>query len=82
MLAEIVRRREQHTQATPDHLIDEDQLYYDAAGEYPKGCVYGLRSLAKRKKRYDDPGANTSRELMVRHLELDAAVQRHAQFEA
>ncbi|KAK9083883.1 hypothetical protein Scep_030354 [Stephania cephalantha] len=49
MWAKLVRRREQHTQATPDQPIDEDQLYYDATGEYPKG------SLAKRKRRYDDP---------------------------
>ncbi|KAK9083886.1 hypothetical protein Scep_030357 [Stephania cephalantha] len=50
--------------------------------EYPKGHVYVIRSLTKRKRRYDDPGANTSREPMVRHLELDAVVQRLAQFVA
>ncbi|KAK9093314.1 hypothetical protein Syun_028225 [Stephania yunnanensis] len=31
--AELVRRHEEHTQATPDRPIDEKQLYYDAAGE-------------------------------------------------
>ncbi|KAK9101008.1 hypothetical protein Scep_024438 [Stephania cephalantha] len=77
-----MRRREEHTQATPDQSIDEKQLYYDATGECSKGRVYGLGSLAKRKRRYEDPGANTSREPMVRRSELDAVVQRLAQFEA
>ncbi|KAK9166753.1 hypothetical protein Scep_001944 [Stephania cephalantha] len=77
----LVRRREQHTQDTPDQSIDEEQLYYDAAEECPKGRVYGLGSLAKRNRRYD-PGASTSRELMVRSSELDVVVQRLAQFEA
>ncbi|KAK9100722.1 hypothetical protein Scep_024152 [Stephania cephalantha] len=80
--AELVRRREEHTQATPDRPIDEKHLYYDAALECSKGRVYGLGSLAKRKRRYEDLGASTSREPMVRRLELDAVVQRLAQFEA
>ncbi|KAK9140038.1 hypothetical protein Scep_009719 [Stephania cephalantha] len=53
----LVRRREEHTQATPDQPIDEKQLYYDATRECSKGRVYGLGSLAKRKRRYEDPGA-------------------------
>ncbi|KAK9125377.1 hypothetical protein Scep_014223 [Stephania cephalantha] len=53
--AELVRRREEHTQATPDRPIDEKQLYYNAARECSKGHVYGLGSLAKRKRRYEDP---------------------------
>ncbi|KAK9105485.1 hypothetical protein Scep_022329 [Stephania cephalantha] len=68
--------------ATPNQSIDEEQLYYDAAGVYPKGHVYGLRSLVKKKKRYADPGASTSQESMVRHSEFDAVVQRLTQFEA
>ncbi|KAK9139763.1 hypothetical protein Scep_009444 [Stephania cephalantha] len=80
--AELVRRREEHTQARPDWLIDEKQLYYDATGECSKGRVYGLGSLAKRKRIYEDPDASTSREPMVRRSELDAVVQRLAQFEA
>ncbi|KAK9166831.1 hypothetical protein Scep_002022 [Stephania cephalantha] len=80
--AELVRRREEHTQATPDRPIDEKQLYYDAVGECSKGHVYGLRSLAKWKRIYEDPGASTSRESMVWLSELDAVVQRLAQFEA
>ncbi|KAK9157545.1 hypothetical protein Scep_004119 [Stephania cephalantha] len=76
--AELVRRCEEHTQATPNRPIDEKQLYYDAPGECSKGRVYGLGSLAKRKRRYEDPGASTSREPMVRRSELDAVVQRLA----
>ncbi|KAK9089228.1 hypothetical protein Scep_028310 [Stephania cephalantha] len=80
--AELVRRSEEHTQATPDRPIDEKQLYYDATGECSKGRVYRLGSLAKRRRRYEDPGASTSREPMMRRSELDAVVQRLAQFEA
>ncbi|KAK9169401.1 hypothetical protein Syun_001541 [Stephania yunnanensis] len=54
---ELVKRHEEHTQATPDRSINEKQLYYNAAGEYSKGRVYGISSLAKRKRRYEDPGA-------------------------
>ncbi|KAK9168955.1 hypothetical protein Syun_001095 [Stephania yunnanensis] len=46
------------------------------------GRVYGLGSLAKRKTRYENPGASTSLEPMVQRSELDAVVQRLAQFEA
>ncbi|KAK9132828.1 hypothetical protein Scep_012356 [Stephania cephalantha] len=80
--AELVRRHEEHTHATSDRPIDEKQLYYDAAGECSKGRVYGLGSLAKRKRRYEDPDASTSREPMVQRLELDEVVQRLAQFAA
>ncbi|KAK9091995.1 hypothetical protein Syun_026906 [Stephania yunnanensis] len=80
--AKLVRRREEHTQATLDQLIDEEQLYYDAAGVCPKGSVYGLRSLARKKRRYADLGASTSQESMVRRSEFDAVVQRLPQFEA
>ncbi|KAK9101130.1 hypothetical protein Scep_024560 [Stephania cephalantha] len=65
-VAKLVRRREEHTQATPDQPIDEEQLYYDAAGVCPKGRVYGLGSLARKTRRYADPGASTSPEPMVR----------------
>ncbi|KAK9142384.1 hypothetical protein Syun_011784 [Stephania yunnanensis] len=68
-------------QAIPDQPIDEEQLYYDAVGECPKGRVYGLGSLAKRKRRYEDPGAVKSRKPMVRRSEFDAILQRFTQFE-
>ncbi|KAK9158378.1 hypothetical protein Scep_004952 [Stephania cephalantha] len=80
--AKLVRRREEHTQTTPDQQIDEEQLYYDAAGVCPKGRVYRLGSLAKKTRRYADPGASTSQEPMVRRSEFDVVVQRLAQFEA
>ncbi|KAK9104606.1 hypothetical protein Scep_021450 [Stephania cephalantha] len=80
--ANLVRRREEHTQATPDQPIDEEQLYYDAAGVCPKRRVYGLESLARKTRRYADTGASTSHEPMVRRSEFDAIVQRLAQFEA
>ncbi|KAK9128277.1 hypothetical protein Syun_017074 [Stephania yunnanensis] len=67
LAAELVRRCEEHTQATPDLPIDEEQLYYDEAGDCLKECVYGL---------------STSQEPMVRRSEFDAVVQRLAQFEA
>ncbi|KAK9133475.1 hypothetical protein Scep_013003 [Stephania cephalantha] len=66
--------REKHTQATPDQPINKEQLYYDAAGNCPKGRVYGLGSLVRKKRRYV--------ESMVRHSEFDAVVQRLSHFEA
>ncbi|KAK9169550.1 hypothetical protein Syun_001690 [Stephania yunnanensis] len=78
----LMRRREEHTQATSNRPINEKQIYYDVAGVCSKGCVYGLGSLAKRKRRYEDPSASTSQEPMVRRLELDAVVHMLAQFEA
>ncbi|KAK9088806.1 hypothetical protein Scep_027888 [Stephania cephalantha] len=80
--SELLRRRDEHTQATPDRPVDEKQLYYDEARECSKGNVYGLGSLSKRKRRYEDLGTGTSRDPMVRRSELDAVVQRLAQFEA
>ncbi|KAK9160408.1 hypothetical protein Syun_006749 [Stephania yunnanensis] len=75
---EFVRRCEEHAQDTPDQPIDEKQLYYDAAGKCLKGCNYGLVSLAKGKRRYEDPGASMSWEPMVQRLELNVIVQRIA----
>ncbi|KAK9104944.1 hypothetical protein Scep_021788 [Stephania cephalantha] len=53
--AKLVRRREEHTQATPNQPIDEKQLYYDAAGVCLKGRVCGLGSFARKKRRYAYP---------------------------
>ncbi|KAK9157802.1 hypothetical protein Scep_004376 [Stephania cephalantha] len=72
--AKLVKRCEEHTQATPDQSIDEEQLYYNASEVCPKGRVYGLGSLARKTRRYADPGASTSHEPMVRHSEFDAVV--------
>ncbi|KAK9100027.1 hypothetical protein Scep_023457 [Stephania cephalantha] len=81
-VTKLVKRREEHTQATSDQPIDEEQLYYDAVGVCPKGRVYGLGSLARKTRRYADPGASTSQEPMVRRSEFDVVVQRLVQFEA
>ncbi|KAK9099006.1 hypothetical protein Syun_026051 [Stephania yunnanensis] len=78
----LVRRFEEHTQATPDQPIDKEQFYYDAAGVCPKGRVYRLGSLARNRRTYANPGASTSHESMVQRSEFDAVVQRLAQFEA
>ncbi|KAK9142669.1 hypothetical protein Syun_012069 [Stephania yunnanensis] len=51
-------------------------------GVCPKWRVYGLETLAGKKKRYADLSASTFQELMVRASEFDAVVQRLAQFEA
>ncbi|KAK9119031.1 hypothetical protein Scep_017124 [Stephania cephalantha] len=76
----LVRRRQEHTQATPDQAIDEEQPYYDVVEVYPKRRVYGLKSIARKKRRYADLGASTSQQPMVRRSEFGAIVQRLAQF--
>ncbi|KAK9102906.1 hypothetical protein Sjap_020160 [Stephania japonica] len=48
------------TCATPDQSVDDEAVYLNVAGECPKGRVYGLGSLRRKKRRYADPGASTS----------------------
>ncbi|KAK9086043.1 hypothetical protein Sjap_026454 [Stephania japonica] len=48
------------TCATPDQSVDDEAVYLNVAGECPKGRVYGLGSLGRKKRRYADPGASTS----------------------
>ncbi|KAK9156129.1 hypothetical protein Sjap_003609 [Stephania japonica] len=48
------------TCATPDQSVDDEAVYLNVAGECPKGRVYGLESLGRKKRRYADPGASTS----------------------
>ncbi|KAK9161350.1 hypothetical protein Syun_007691 [Stephania yunnanensis] len=45
---------------TPDQPVDDEAVYYKVAGDCPKGCVYSLRSLWRKKRRYVDPDASTS----------------------
>ncbi|KAK9118512.1 hypothetical protein Scep_016605 [Stephania cephalantha] len=45
-------RRQELTQATPDQSVDDEAVYLKAAGECPKGRVYGLGSLGRKKRRY------------------------------
>ncbi|KAK9107302.1 hypothetical protein Syun_023313 [Stephania yunnanensis] len=58
--AKLQRRRLELTQATPDQSVDDEAVYLNVAGECPKGRVYDLRSLRRKKRRYADPGASTS----------------------
>ncbi|KAK9107994.1 hypothetical protein Syun_024005 [Stephania yunnanensis] len=48
------------TQATPNQSVDDEAVYLNVAGECPKGRVYGLGSLGRKKRRYADPGASMS----------------------
>ncbi|KAK9087159.1 hypothetical protein Syun_029553 [Stephania yunnanensis] len=41
-------------------LLDDEAVYYKVAGDCPKGCVYSLRSLWRKKRRYVDRDASTS----------------------
>ncbi|KAK9101075.1 hypothetical protein Scep_024505 [Stephania cephalantha] len=66
------RRRLELTQATPDGSVDDEAVYLNVAGECPKGRVYGLGSLGRKKMRYADPGASTSQmPEMVPRAEFD-----------
>ncbi|KAK9128176.1 hypothetical protein Syun_016973 [Stephania yunnanensis] len=59
-LIALERRRLEPTQATPDQPVDDEAVYFNAAGECPKGRVYGLKSLGRKRRRYADLGASTS----------------------
>ncbi|KAK9118504.1 hypothetical protein Scep_016597 [Stephania cephalantha] len=53
----LQRRRRGATSATPGHpAVDDEAVYYNVAGECPRGRVYGLGSLGRKKKIYADPG--------------------------
>ncbi|KAK9138152.1 hypothetical protein Sjap_008746 [Stephania japonica] len=59
-LDRLRRRCRELTCATPDQSVDDEAVYLNVAGECPKGRVYGLGSLGRKKRRYADPGASTS----------------------
>ncbi|KAK9143049.1 hypothetical protein Syun_012449 [Stephania yunnanensis] len=63
--AKLQRKRQELTQTTPDQPVDDEAVYYKVAGDCPKGCVYSLRSLWRKKRRYVDPDASTSQELSM-----------------
>ncbi|KAK9132342.1 hypothetical protein Scep_011870 [Stephania cephalantha] len=68
----LQRRRLELTQATPDQPVDDEAVYLNVAGECPKGRVYCLGSLGRKKRRYADPGASTSQmPEMVPRAEFD-----------
>ncbi|KAK9111420.1 hypothetical protein Scep_018939 [Stephania cephalantha] len=62
------RRRQELTQTTPDQPLDDDEAVLLVAGDRPKGCVYSLRSLWRKKRRYVDPDASTSQVLAQRRM--------------
>ncbi|KAK9166221.1 hypothetical protein Scep_001412 [Stephania cephalantha] len=75
--AKLQRRRLELTQATPDQPVDNEAVYFNVAGECPKGRVYDLESLGRKKRRYPDPGASTSQmPEMVPRSEFDSVVEQ------
>ncbi|KAK9169206.1 hypothetical protein Syun_001346 [Stephania yunnanensis] len=67
-IAKLQRRRQELTQTTPDQLVDDEAVYYKVASDCPKGCVYSLRSLWRKKRIYGDPDASTSQVLAQREM--------------
>ncbi|KAK9132106.1 hypothetical protein Scep_011634 [Stephania cephalantha] len=59
MRAKLVRRREEHTRATPNQRLMRRSSTTMRRGS-PKGRAFGLGSLAGKTRRYADPGASTS----------------------
>ncbi|KAK9125332.1 hypothetical protein Scep_014178 [Stephania cephalantha] len=75
--AKLKRRRLELTQATPDQQVDDETVYLNVAGECPKGRVYGLGSLGRKKRRYVDLVASTSQmPKMVPHSEFDSVAEQ------
>ncbi|KAK9098592.1 hypothetical protein Syun_025637 [Stephania yunnanensis] len=60
LYAKLQRRRLELTQATSDQPVDDEAVYFNVAGECPKGRVYGLGSLGRKKRRYAYSDASTS----------------------
>ncbi|KAK9092417.1 hypothetical protein Syun_027328 [Stephania yunnanensis] len=58
--AKLQMRRSEQTQTTLDQPVDDEAVYYKVAGDCPKGCVYSLKSLWRKKRRYVYPDASTS----------------------
>ncbi|KAK9158295.1 hypothetical protein Scep_004869 [Stephania cephalantha] len=67
--AKLKRRRQELTQTTSNQPVDDEAVYYKVAGECPKGRVYGLGSLGRKKRRYADADASTSQVLAQRGME-------------
>ncbi|KAK9163505.1 hypothetical protein Syun_004407 [Stephania yunnanensis] len=66
--AKLQRRRQELTQTTPNQPVDDEAVYYKVASECPKGRVYSLRSLGRKKRRCVDPDASTSQVLAQRGM--------------
>ncbi|KAK9128233.1 hypothetical protein Syun_017030 [Stephania yunnanensis] len=75
--AKLQRGRLELTQATPDQPVDDEAMYLNVAAECPKGRVYDLGSLGRKKRRYADPGASTSQMTeMVSRSEFDNVAEQ------
>ncbi|KAK9107205.1 hypothetical protein Syun_023216 [Stephania yunnanensis] len=71
------RRRKELTQAMPDQPLDDEEMYYNVAGECPRGRVYDPGSLGRKKRGYADPGASTSQlPEMAPRSEFDTAAEQ------
>ncbi|KAK9089221.1 hypothetical protein Scep_028303 [Stephania cephalantha] len=64
-VTKLQRRRREATRTTSDHPVDDEAVYYKVAGECPKGRVYGLGSLGRKKRRYADDDAITSQTFII-----------------
>ncbi|KAK9160406.1 hypothetical protein Syun_006747 [Stephania yunnanensis] len=57
--------------------MDDEAVYFNVAGKCPKGRVYGLGFLGRKKRRYADPGASTSQKPdIVPRSEFDSVVEK------
>ncbi|KAK9157506.1 hypothetical protein Scep_004080 [Stephania cephalantha] len=75
--AKLQRRCLELTQATLDQPVDDEAVYFNVAGECPKGRVYGLGSLGRKNRRYADPGASTFQmPEMVPRSEFDSVAEQ------
>ncbi|KAK9157987.1 hypothetical protein Scep_004561 [Stephania cephalantha] len=65
------------TRSQQFYPVDEEAVYYNVAGECPKGRVYSLGLLGRKKRRYADPGARTSQlPEMVPRSEFDSFAEQ------
>ncbi|KAK9125495.1 hypothetical protein Scep_014341 [Stephania cephalantha] len=48
--AKLQMRCQELAQTTLDQPVDDEAVYYKVAGECPKGCVYDLKSLGRKKR--------------------------------
>ncbi|KAK9114424.1 hypothetical protein Syun_021221 [Stephania yunnanensis] len=68
----FIDTRSERFYATPDQPVDDEVVYLNVAGECPRGRVYGLGSLGRKKRKYADPGVSTSQmPKMVPRAEFD-----------
>ncbi|KAK9088672.1 hypothetical protein Scep_027754 [Stephania cephalantha] len=67
----IIQLQRRRRGGDPDYTgqrWDDEAVYYKVAGDCPKRCVYSLRSLWRKKRRYVDLDASTSQMLAQRGM--------------